>query len=303
MEYCYLITFKPTGQMYLGSRTAKDADPDEFWNRNHKTAYFTSSKIVHRLIKEFGEDSFEVNPILTFPNGDAYEYETMLLQEMNLKDDINWLNRSNNTRGGCNTAIGKNWINNGTHEIYIKENSKILEGYVKGRLKRKTKNTGSKDHKWLFHPETNKNIHVHISKLDYYTKMGYILGQSNGSLIRKWYTNGITNIYLKEPPKDGLWRIGRTVDQSHQLILITDPKGTIHKGLYAFITFIRDDLKCRLKMGTHARTIISGKKSVITKRLYENNKMLFDFYNLSSTLTIGKCFTEVGFSFNKSQKS
>ena len=56
-------------------------------------------------------------------------------------------------------------------------------------------------------------------------------------------------------------------------------------------------------MGTYARLIISGKKSKITKKLYENNKMLFEFFNLTSTSVIGKCFTEVGFSFNKSQKS
>jgi hypothetical protein len=302
MEYCYIITFKPTGQMYLGSRSAKNADPTEFWNKNHQTAYFTSSKIIHKLIKIFGEDSFETNLILTFPMGGAYKHETMLLQEMNLKDDINWLNRSNNTRGVCNTAQGKIWIHNETNEIYIKENSKIPEGYVKGRLKSGRKKQGSKDHKWIFHPETNKNIHVHISKIEYYLKMGYIMGQSNGAMIRKWYNDGTQNIYLKEPSTDIKWKLGRIVDQSHQLILITDPNGIIHYGLDAFINYIRDNLNCRLKMGTHARLIISGKKSIITKRLYQNNKNLFDFYNLSSISVIGKCFTEIGFCFNKSQK-
>jgi hypothetical protein len=302
MEYCYLITFKPTGQMYLGSRTAKDADPEEFWNKNHKNAYFTSSKVVHRLIKEFGEDSFEINPLKLFPDGGAYEHETMLLQEMNLKDDINWLNRSNNTRGGCNTAKGKIWVNNGIHEIYIKENSKIPEGYTKGRLKMKKKNPGAKDHKWLFHPVLNKNIHVHKSKLDYYLQLGYILGQSNGAAILKWYNDGKSNLYLKEAPEDKDWKLGRIIDQSHQLITITDPFGKIHLGLDAFLKFAREKLKCKLKMGTHARIIISGKKSLITNRLYFNNKQMFDFYQLTSDSVIGKCFTEVGFSFNKSRK-
>ena len=303
MEYCYLITFKPTGQMYLGSRTAKDADPEEFWNKNHKNAYFTSSKVVHRLIKEFGEDSFEINPLKLFPDGGAYEHETMLLQEMNLKDDINWLNLSNNVRGTCKTAIGKIWINNGKQELYIKKNSMIPEGYTNGRLKRIRKNTGKNNHKWLYNPNTNKNIHVHESKLEYYLQLGYILGQSNGAATLKWYNDGKSNLYLKEAPTDKNWKLGRIIDQSHQLITITDPHGEIHLGLDAFLKFIKEKLNCKLKMGTHARIIISGKKSLITNRLYHNNKQMFDFYQLTSNYVIGKCFSEIGFNFNKNRKS
>ncbi len=55
-------------------------------------------------------------------------------------------------------------------------------------------------------------------------------------------------------------------------------------------------------MRTHTRIIISGKKSKMTKRLYKNNKILFDFYNLEYSFVINKCFSEIGFSFSKNRK-
>jgi len=36
---------------YVGVRYAKDSNPDDFW-----VSYFTSSKIVHKLIDLYGKD-------------------------------------------------------------------------------------------------------------------------------------------------------------------------------------------------------------------------------------------------------
>ena len=57
--YVYKVTNKITGQFYHGSRAnniAKERTPEEdLWK-----FYFTSSKVVKRLIEEYGIDSFIV---------------------------------------------------------------------------------------------------------------------------------------------------------------------------------------------------------------------------------------------------
>jgi hypothetical protein len=60
--YVYKVTNKITGQFYFGSRTnniAKGRTPEEdLWKY-----YFTSSKVIKRLIEEHGIDSFDVEII------------------------------------------------------------------------------------------------------------------------------------------------------------------------------------------------------------------------------------------------
>lgn len=57
--YVYKVTNKITGQFYHGSRAnniAKERTPEEdLWK-----FYFTSSKVVKRLLEEYGIDSFIV---------------------------------------------------------------------------------------------------------------------------------------------------------------------------------------------------------------------------------------------------
>lgn len=51
--YVYYIYHRPTRQYYIGCRYAKGCHPNELWK-----TYFTSSKRIHKLIQEFGYDSF-----------------------------------------------------------------------------------------------------------------------------------------------------------------------------------------------------------------------------------------------------
>ena len=52
--FTYLIKFKPTGQVYYGVRYARKCNPSQLW-----TTYFTTSKIIKQLIKEYGISEFE----------------------------------------------------------------------------------------------------------------------------------------------------------------------------------------------------------------------------------------------------
>lgn len=53
IPYTYRVKFIPTGEYYYGVRYSKTCDPSDLW-----MTYFTSCKKVHKLIEEFGKDSF-----------------------------------------------------------------------------------------------------------------------------------------------------------------------------------------------------------------------------------------------------
>lgn len=89
--YTYCIKFKPTGQVYYGSRCCKTAHPSEFW-----VSYFTSSKLVHSMIKAYGKDSFEYEIRRTFDNPkDAQLWERRVLSRMDAGRRQDFLNKSN----------------------------------------------------------------------------------------------------------------------------------------------------------------------------------------------------------------
>jgi len=76
IPYCYLLTFIPTGQLYCGIRFAKNCHPTDFWKK-----YFTSSDIIHKLIKNYGIDCFTYEILSTFSSKEdalRYEYEYLI---------------------------------------------------------------------------------------------------------------------------------------------------------------------------------------------------------------------------------
>jgi len=81
--YTYKLVFKPTGQYYYGVRYANGCHPNDLWDK-----YFTSSRHVHNLIKEYGLSSFEYGATKTFTNKkDAINYEHQVL--LRVKADVN----------------------------------------------------------------------------------------------------------------------------------------------------------------------------------------------------------------------
>lgn len=63
IPYVYFIKNKTTKAKYIGVKYAKGCNPDDFW-----VTYFTSSKLVKKLIEEFGKDDFYVKILHKFPN-------------------------------------------------------------------------------------------------------------------------------------------------------------------------------------------------------------------------------------------
>lgn len=116
--YTYLIRFKPTLELYYGSKTAKGCHPDQFWIK-----YFTTSKIVKKLIEEYGVDSFEVIYTKNHATKEAaLKWETMYLVSVNAALNENYLNRHNGGENFCVTKesilknTGENHWNYGGHQ-------------------------------------------------------------------------------------------------------------------------------------------------------------------------------------------
>jgi hypothetical protein len=90
--YTYCIKFLVTGQVYYGSRCAKNCNPNEFW-----VTYFTSSKLVKSLIEQYGKESFAVEIRKTFTDDPkkAQEWERRVLRRIDAGRKSIFLNKSN----------------------------------------------------------------------------------------------------------------------------------------------------------------------------------------------------------------
>lgn len=86
--YTYYIYHMPTAQHYYGVRYSKHYNPSDLW-----VTYFTSSKKVKALIKEYGKDSFYTEIRKVFNNkNDAMLFEARVLRKLDVLNKSNWLN-------------------------------------------------------------------------------------------------------------------------------------------------------------------------------------------------------------------
>ena len=92
--YTYLLKFKPTGQLYYGSRIKNvklGLTPEEDFMKK----YLTSSKKINRLVEEFGVDTFEWTIRTHDTEQQATSWETRFLKKCKVLDypDV-WFNRN-----------------------------------------------------------------------------------------------------------------------------------------------------------------------------------------------------------------
>ena len=127
IPYTYKLIFKPSGQYYYGVRWAKNCNPNDLW-----ITYFTSSKHVHKLIKEYGLDSFIIKVTKTFTNKtDAVNHERNILKRVKASVNGKFLNKANNmpdySRKGLITIH-----NNLNMETYHDKNLPLPSGWTIG---------------------------------------------------------------------------------------------------------------------------------------------------------------------------
>ena len=91
MAYTYLITCLSTGQKYYGSRYAKNCCLEDLGK-----TYFSSSKEVHKLIKEYGLTNFTFEVRRTFQTREeAIEWEFKVLRRLRADNSPMWINKHN----------------------------------------------------------------------------------------------------------------------------------------------------------------------------------------------------------------
>lgn len=89
VPFTYLITHKPSGMKYYGVRYKRDCSPNDLW-----TTYFTSSKVVKRMIKQYGKDSFayEIRNVFTSAL-DATVWEAKVHRRLRVDLREDWINQ------------------------------------------------------------------------------------------------------------------------------------------------------------------------------------------------------------------
>ena len=128
IPYTYKLIFKLTGQYYYGVRYANGCNPNDLWDK-----YFTSSKHVHKLIKEYGLSSFDCKITKTFTNKrDAINYEHQILKRV--KADVNGKFINKTTSKAIPSMYGLVIINHNELDLqtFHDPSLPIPEGWIRG---------------------------------------------------------------------------------------------------------------------------------------------------------------------------
>ena len=195
--YFYLIRHVPSGKYYVGSQYGKNSDP-----KNLFSSYFTSSKIVKKLIEQDGINSFIIEYVDI--RKDAREYEQKYLMEMyekhgrtkfleiylnrNLSPGIllteEIIEKANEKRKISNSISAKKLMEEGRHNFQLKP----AHENEKWRKKVSERMLGNNYGSFRIMDEELRNKIANGAK-----------GNTN---VRgtKWWTNGIVNKRSKECP-------------------------------------------------------------------------------------------------------
>lgn len=220
--YTYLLFNKITKQFYYGVRYASKCNPKDFWKD-----YYTSSNHVHKLIEEYGKDSFEFEIRKIFDNEvSARTWESKVLRRIKAVDRNDFLNKHDSY--GPPRMIGKN------HPLYKighteqtkqkmrkKHRKDSLETRVKKSVARIGKNNPMYGKFGNEHPAFG-NKHSSEFKEKQAKRFRTNNPMKNPNIIEKiklkkqnlhWWTNGKMSIQCEKCPGTD-WKIGRLIDVS-----------------------------------------------------------------------------------------
>lgn len=87
--YTYLIGWSTLDRWYYGVQYSKTAHPNNLW-----TVYFTSSKIIQTMRKQFGEPDIIKIRRLFKSKEDALKWEEKVLTRLDVCHNPKWINES-----------------------------------------------------------------------------------------------------------------------------------------------------------------------------------------------------------------
>lgn len=206
IPYTYLLTFIPTGQLYYGVRYREECHPDELFK-----TYFSSSRVVKKLISEYGVESFNYQIRRVFNSKQAArDWEQRLLIRIDAENNHNFLNQSNNLKGILRSPGSYAWCYNPetNEKLLHPTNIMVPSGFILGKRGPDSKQQGRMV---ISNPITLRE--TKINKLDPIPD-GWVIGRSRDdpTFGTRWICNDLTMesklILESELVPDG-WRYGK----------------------------------------------------------------------------------------------
>lgn len=118
IPFTYLLRFKPTGQLYYGSKSAKGCDPSVLWS-----SYFTSSKTIKSLIAEHGTNAFDFEIRRTFNTAsEARKWESRFLRRVKAVRSDLWLNKHDGANFGISGPMSASHKENHSKSMKSRRN-------------------------------------------------------------------------------------------------------------------------------------------------------------------------------------
>jgi len=180
IPYTYLIGWSHREKYYYGVRYAIGCNPNELWK-----TYFTSSKVVNKYRKLYGEpDIIQIRKLFTSKDK-AILWENRVLEKLNVKSRLDFLNQTNNKA------------------IVLDENH--YDTMFSVEVRQKMSNSRKS------YIENNRDL------VETLIKNGKVAGKSNPMFGRsaikennlKWYTNGVNDIMVEENTQPKGYVLGR----------------------------------------------------------------------------------------------
>lgn len=226
IPYTYLLKFLPTGQYYYGVRFAEHCYPSELF-----TTYFSSSRIIGRLIAEYGTSAFEFQIRRTFNNKiSARDWEQKLLIKVNAASNPTFLNQSNNMKGIMRLIGTYSWYYNPItlEKLLLKNSSPTPIDFIKGKRGPDKKQAGT-----VVAYNINTGKQKKFASIKDITG-DWVHGRPGGTTSgTKWICNDITGETKLLIDGDNLpagWRMGNKNIKNKNRIKIT--RSSICKSIY-----------------------------------------------------------------------
>jgi hypothetical protein len=196
MPYLYQVENKITKEFYIGSRYSYDDVKSDLW-----VVYFTSSRYVKALIRQFGKDSFISSIIEIF---DTKENCFLKEQELISKSIGNKL------------CLNKHYFKNGKKIfLHFECNNETKRKISLANTGKNRSNISEEEKRRWTLPGREKSLlpESKIKRKDTFSKINHQLGNKNSQYGTIWITDGINN---KKQDKEIMipfgWYRGRTLD-------------------------------------------------------------------------------------------
>lgn len=160
IPFSYHLHHIPTNLHYYGIKHSKGCQPSDLWK-----TYFSSSKIVKSLIKQYGKDSFSVEVRRIFTTSqEALAWEHRVLRRLHAAEKDAWINRHN---GGTKFRSPQKHTEKTKEKISKKLKGRKISGHAKIIMREKglIREQHKKETGWHMSEESRQKISSGVKKV------------------------------------------------------------------------------------------------------------------------------------------